>query len=179
MSQAFLGEIRMFVGTFAPKDWALCDGQLIPISRNTALFSLLGTSYGGDGRVTFALPNLQERVPLHWGQGSGLSNRGLGETGGAAQVGITVDQMGPHNHTPASSRGVGQEKSPAGAVWSAIGGTRDTQYKVPSSTSAPDAKMDVRAIGANAGNGIPHENRAPFLVVNYIICLNGIFPPRG
>ena len=171
MADPFIGEIRMFAGNFPPKDWAFCDGSLIPIARNTALFSLLGTNFGGDGRVTFALPNLRDRVPLHWGQGAGLSNRSLGDTGGANAVALTPDEMAPHTHSPAANSGAGDQGSPQSGVWAASA-TRDLLY----SDAATDTNMAAQ-IGS-VGGGLAHENRAPFQTVNYIIALAGVFPPR-
>src|SRR5262245_49113254 len=100
MSEPFLGEIRMFAGNFPPKDWAFCDGRILPIAQYTALFSLLGNNYGGDGKTNFGLPNLTDRVPMHWGQGTGLSNRNPGDTGGSNLVALTSDQMAQHQHAP-------------------------------------------------------------------------------
>lgn len=175
MSEAYLGEIRMFAGNFPPKDWALCNGSILPIQRYTALFSLLGTSFGGNGTSTFALPNLGDTVPMGTGSAPGLSPRVIGETGGAAGVALNTGQMAPHSHAPATFPGAGQEASPEAAVWATSTG-RDNQYTVPSATSKPDVTMG--ALFGSAGGSVPHENRAPYLAVTYIICLNGIFPQR-
>jgi microcystin-dependent protein len=171
MSEAFLGEIRMFAGSYAPKDWMFCNGAILPIARYSALFSLLGTAFGGNGVNTFQLPNLVDTVALGTGAAPGLTQRSLGETGGAAMVALTPAQMAPHSHAPSAFPGAGLEASPEGAVW-ATSTARDNQY----ATGTPDVEM-APVIGA-AGGGLPHENRAPFLAVNYIICVNGIFPPR-
>jgi microcystin-dependent protein len=173
MSEAFLGEIRMFGGNFPPANWALCNGALMAIRQNTALFSLLGTNFGGDGRVTFGLPNLMDTVPLGTGAGPSLTPRVLGETGGSATVALTVNQIAAHTHSPSAFPGSGQESTPAGATW-ATSSARDNQYAAP--TATPVVQM-APVIGAAGGN-VPHENRAPYLAVTYIICLNGIFPQR-
>lgn len=170
MSEAFLGEIRMFAGNFPPKDWMFCNGAILPISQNTALFSLLGTNFGGNGVNNFQLPNLADTVPMGTGTGPGLTPRSVGETGGEAMVTLTSPEMAAHSHAPAVFP-AGQETSPEGAVWSASSG-RDNQY----AQGAPDVQM-ANVMGS-VGGGLPHENRAPFLAVSYIICVNGIFPAR-
>jgi microcystin-dependent protein len=167
----FLGEIRMFAGNFPPNGWALCNGQLLPIARDTALFSLLGTAFGGNGTTNFQLPNLVDRVPMHWGQGPNLSNRVRGETGGDALVTLTSDQMAAHSHAPAAFPGSGRETTPQGNVWAASAG-RDKEY----ATDAPDTKL--ASVMAPVGGGQPHANVAPYLAVTYIIALEGVFPQR-
>ncbi|WP_088285697.1 phage tail protein [Ideonella sp. A 288] len=169
----FVGEIRIFAGNFAPRGWALCNGQLLPIVQNTALFSLLGTQYGGDGRATFALPDLQARAPIHHGQGPGLSPRTIGESGGEAAVALTTPEMPSHTH------GLSAVASPTtGAASAAValspmsGGT--AAYRLAGKRVA----MDVATVGVS-GAGAPHENRQPHLVVNFIIALQGVFPPRS
>ncbi len=157
MTDQFLGEIRLFAGNFAPSGWAFCDGQLLSISQNTALFALLGTTYGGNGINTFALPDLRDRVPIHAGQGAGLSDRLLGESGGVDQVALTGAQLPAHAH-PASSRQPTTSVA-TGAVPSAHGRYAD----VTESTQAGD----------------PHDNRPPYLGLSFIIALQGIFPPRS
>ena len=171
MADPFIGEIRMFAGNFAPKDWAFCDGRLMPIRQYTALFSLLGTNFGGDGKVTFGLPNLRDRVPMHWGQGPGLTNRALGASGGENAVTLKLTEMAAHTHSPGASNAPGDQLSPANGFWSSSE-TRDKQF----GNTAPDVKM--AAPMDPVGGGLPHENRAPFLAVSYIIALNGVFPPR-
>ena len=171
MADPFLGEIRMFAGNFPPRDWAFCDGSILPIRQYTALFSLLGTNFGGDGRVTFALPNLRDRVPMHWGQGPNLANRPLGESGGENAVTLKSTEMAAHSHAPRASSGPGDQLSPENGFWAASE-TRDKQF----GNTAPDVTMAAPMDAA--GGGLAHENRAPFLVVSYIIALNGIFPQR-
>ena len=165
MSQPFIGEIRMFAGNFAPVGWAFCQGQIIPISQNDALFNLIGTTYGGDGQTTFALPNLSSRVPVHVGPGFAL-----GQAGGAETVTLTTSQIPAHSHVPQASGTAAASTSPQGNVWAAA---TDTPY----SPSAPASPMSGTAIGS-AGGGQPHDNMLPFLVVNFIISLFGVFPSQ-
>jgi microcystin-dependent protein len=172
MSSPFLGEIKMFAGNFAPKNWAFCNGQILNISQATALFSLLGTNYGGDGRTTFGLPNLQSRVPMHWGTGPGLSSRDIGETGGVPIVTLTIPEMASHSHAPLASTGAGALVPPSNAYWAASS-VRDKQF----ATAAPDAAMLTGILDPSGGNQ-PHDNQFPFLVVTYIIATAGIFPQR-
>ncbi|HEX5502327.1 MAG TPA: tail fiber protein [Thermomicrobiales bacterium] len=168
----FLGEIRMFGGNFAPKGWAFCNGQLLPIAQNTALFSLLGTTYGGNGQTTFGLPDLRGRAPLHWGQGPGLSPYTQGEQGGQEQITLISGQMPTHAHAANAVAGGGNNSSPAGNVWAAST-TRDSIY----ASGSPGTTMNPAAIG-NAGGNQPHENRQPYLTVSFIIALEGIYPTR-
>jgi microcystin-dependent protein len=172
MSEPFLGEIRMFAGNFPPKDWALCNGQVLPISQYSALFSLLGTNYGGNGTTNFALPNLQNSVPLHWGLGPGLSNRAVGETGGSPTVSLIASNMGPHSHAPQATTGAGDLVPPTNAYF-ATSSSRDKQF----SNAAPDVTMLPNILDP-VGGGQSHNNQFPFLVVTYIIALVGIFPTR-
>jgi microcystin-dependent protein len=168
----FLGEIRMFAGNYAPRGWALCNGQLLAISANTALFSLLGTYYGGDGRVTFGLPDLRGRVPVDAGQGPGLTNRDLGEVAGSETVTLTMNEMAQHTHTATGNQGPGNSASPAGNVW-AGSSRRDSTY-----TPTPTGALGRDAVGLTGGNQ-PHANMQPYLTVNFIIALQGIYPPRS
>jgi microcystin-dependent protein len=170
-----IGEIALVAFNFAPVGWAMCNGQLLQISQNTALFSLLGTTYGRGGINTFALPNLQCRVPLHSGQGTGLSPYVLGQIDGVESVTLQSAQMPSHTHsyTPQAASGGGTVDSPAGAVWAASAGG-DSLY----STGASNANMAPQALGT-AGSGQPHENRQPILALNFIIALQGIFPNRS
>jgi microcystin-dependent protein len=169
MSEPFIAEIRMVPFNFAPRGWALCNGQLIPISQNTALFSLIGTFYGGDGRTTFALPNLQGAAPMHQGQGPGLTPRVLGETGGSETVTLLPTQIPAHTHPLTGSGDDANTLSPAGAS-PAVAGV--PQYRPDQNTA-----MAPGALGT-AGGGQPHNNLQPYLTVNFVIALQGIFPPR-
>lgn len=174
MSEPFLGEIKLVGFNFAPRGWAFCNGQLLSISQNTALFSLLGTTYGGNGQTTFALPDFRGRAPLHMGQGPGLANRTQGEKSGAEQVTLAINQMPSHTHTPRCNTGQANKQSPVGAV-NAVEPTGQTAMY---SNVAPDANMNAGAI-ANTGGGQPHSNMQPYLVANFIIALEGIFPSRN
>jgi len=171
MPEPFIGEIRMFAGSFAPSGWAFCDGQLIPISENDALFNLIGTTYGGDGQQTFALPNLQSRVPMHAGTGSDGITYQLGESGGVESVTLTVNQIPTHTHNAMASSAAGNASSPAGAVWSAAG-TGEQLYN-----DTPNGTMAATLI-QSAGGSQPHENMGPFLVISFIISLFGVFPSQ-
>ena len=175
MSNPFLAEIRMFAGNFAPKGWAFCDGQTLPISQNTALFSLLGTTFGGDGKSTFALPNLQGSAPLGAGQGPGLSLRDLGQTGGEQTVTLFVTEMGSHNHiAKAHGASNGDQPSPLGNLWS---NARYGRQGVPMYSATGPNPMSSEAVSI-AGGSQPHNNLMPYLTVNFIIALQGVFPPR-
>jgi microcystin-dependent protein len=175
MSDAFVGEIRIFGGNFAPKGWAFCDGQLLPTFQNSALFSLLGTTYGGNGTTNFALPDLQGRAPLHAGQGPGLTQRVLGETGGQTTVTLTPAQMPVHNHVAKASGGQATQNSPAGNVWAVGVGRRGQLFYASAPGTGP--AMSAAALDP-AGGGQPHNNMPPYLALNFIIALQGIFPPR-
>ncbi|KRB47098.1 MULTISPECIES: phage tail protein [unclassified Terrabacter] len=172
MTDPFLAEIRIVGFNFAPSGWATCDGQLIPISQNTALFSLLGTFYGGDGRSTFALPNLAGSAPMHPGQGPGLTPRDLGEVGGEPNVTLIQGEMPVHNHGVAASQAEGGDRSPAASLPAAEAGGINS-YAPP---GAP-AQMAPTMTGAAGGN-LPHNNLQPSLVVTFVIALQGIFPQR-
>jgi microcystin-dependent protein len=179
VSNPYVGEIRIFAGNFPPKNWALCNGQLLAISQNTALFSILGTTYGGNGTSNFALPNLQSRVPLHPGQGPGLSLYDLGEQGGVESVSLPQSQIPSHSHlincnNATTQGGHGTKSDPAGnfpATQSAGSGIYET-------TSTSGATMSP-LVTTPIGNGLPHENRQPYLTMNFIICMQGVFPPRS
>ena len=175
MSSPYLGEIRMFAGNFPPKGNAFCSGQIIAIAQNTALFSILGTTYGGNGTTTFGLPNLQGRAALDFGQGAGLSNRSLGESGGVTSVTLNTNEMAGHNHAANSSGAGGNSASPGGAIWSAAGSGRTPP---PAYASAANTTMSPSTL-AQAGGSQPHNNMPPYLAVSFIIALQGVFPPRN
>ncbi len=172
MSEPFVGEIRMFAGNFAPRGWAFCEGQLIAVSQNEALFSLLGTIYGGDGRTTFGLPDMRGRIPLHQGTGPGLSNRRLGAKSGQEQVTLTSNQLPSHTHTINGSSADANVNAPAGMVPSKA--LTVSLY----STADPAADFAASAVG-NAGGSQAHSNLMPTLCVNFIIALFGIYPSRS
>jgi microcystin-dependent protein len=177
MSNPFIAEIRIFTGNFAPNGWAFCDGQFLPISQNTALFSLLGTTYGGDGRTNFALPNLQGSAPMQAGQGAGLSLRDLGETGGEQAVSLLTTQMPVHNHPANAHIGSnGDQMSPAGNLWS-MGHYGRQGAPMYSATPGPN-QMSPFATSV-VGGGQPHNNLMPYLTLNFIISLFGIYPSRS
>ena len=177
MSDQFVAEIRIFAGNFAPTGWALCNGQLMPISQNTALFSLLGTTYGGDGKSTFALPNLQGSAPLGAGQGPGLSLRDLGETGGEQTVTLLQSEMPAHSHTAVATTSGGLD-TPTSNAWgeSKLGKTPLNVY-APSNANT-NVPMNPFALSI-AGGSLPHNNMPPYLCLTFIIALQGIFPPRS
>jgi microcystin-dependent protein len=178
MSSPFVAEIKMFAGNFAPTGWAQCNGQLLPISQNTALFSLLGTFYGGDGKSTFALPNLQDSAPLGAGQGSGLTDRFLGEVGGAETVTLLQSEMPAHSHGINASASLGTQTDPTNAVWAAGGAVRGGGPPTYASAQGAAPLMHPQALNV-AGSSLPHNNMPPFLTVTFIIALQGVFPPRG
>ncbi len=172
MSEPFIAEIRIFAGNFAPRGWAFCDGQLLPISENSALFSLVGTTYGGDGRTTFGLPDLRGRVPMHAGNGPGLSDRRLGQKGGAETETLTVNQMPSHTHTARGSNQTANTAKPEGHTWAVD--VADSTY----TDTAPDVNMNAQAV-ASTGGSQAHGNVQPYRVVSYIIALQGLFPSRN
>lgn len=174
MSSPFVAEIRIVGFNFAPRGWALCNGQLLPISQNTALFSLLGTNYGGDGRSTFGLPNFQGNAPMFYGQGPGLSLYDIGEIGGSSSVTLLQTEMPAHNHgyngrptavVPPQSSPVGQAPSRSNS-------------RPYSPTATLPTNMGATAIQPSGGS-LPHNNMMPYLTMNFIIALQGVFPPRG
>jgi microcystin-dependent protein len=170
MSSPYIGEIRMFGGNFAPSGWAFCEGQLMPISENDALFNLIGTTYGGDGQNTFALPDLRGRLPMHMGTGPGLSSHTIGEMGGVESVTLTVQQIPNHSHVPQSVSGSGNQSTPQGGIWA---GAATSHY----SSNTPNLPMNNAAVGP-AGGSQPHDNLMPYLAVSFIISLFGIFPSQ-
>jgi len=167
MSTAYVGEIRMFAGTFAPVDWAFCSGALVPISENNALFNLIGTTYGGDGQTNFALPDLRSRVPIHVGTGFVL-----GQMSGTESVTLINNQMPIHSHVPNCNSGSGNLPNPTNNYWAAT--ASGTQY----SPGPANVAMATQAIG-NTGGSQPHDNMLPFLVVNFIIALYGVYPTQN
>lgn len=179
MADPFVGEIRCFGFNFAPKGWAFCNGALQPISQNTALFSLLGTTYGGDGRSTYALPDLQGRVPIHSGQGPGLTDYLRGESGGVETVSLLVSEMPAHNHPFSGTSASANDKRPK--TGSALAQTTkagpispgDNYYAVPGTLASLNPSTVLPT-----GSGLPHNNMQPYLTLNFCIALQGIFPPR-
>jgi microcystin-dependent protein len=176
MADQFVGEIRMVGFNFAPTGWALCNGQILPIAQNTALFSLLGVNFGGNGTTNFALPNIQGTAPMHQGQGVNLSQRPMGETAGEASVTLLQNQLPTHNHTPKAAP-AGNSATPGPTLAFAAGGRGKQPAYAPYLASAA-VPMAVPAVGLSGGNQ-PHNNMPPYLTVNFIIALNGIFPSRG
>ncbi len=174
MSNPFVAEIRIFPFNFPPKGWAFCDGQLLPISQNTALFSLLGTTYGGDGKSNFALPNMQGNAPMHPGQGPGLSLHDLGETGGSDTVTLLESEIPSHSHTLMASSGLGNRLAPSSNVLARETGA--TTF-VPADPPPALVAMSFNAI-APAGGDQPHNNLQPYLTLNFCIALQGVYPPR-
>lgn len=171
MSEPYVGEIRMFAGNFAPRGWAFCDGQLLAVSQNDALFSLLGTIYGGDGRTTFGLPDLRGRIPIHAGHGPGLSERRLGAKGGEEKVTLTVNQMPSHTHPLQASTTIAEETAPQDNVTA-----QPNAVNLYFATS-PTAPMASDAI-TNVGGSRSHTSEQPYLCVHFIIALVGIYPSR-
>ena len=172
MSDPFIGEIRMFAGTFAPRGWARCDGQLLDVSQNDALFSLLGTIYGGDGRTEFGLPDMRGRLPVHQGQGPGLSPRALGSKGGSETVTLTLQEIPNHSHELQCSTAAGDSDDPAGRFLAAPPTARSYRAIAPNTNLAGDK---VQATGGSQ----PHNNLMPSLCVHFIIALVGIYPSRN
>ena len=171
--EPFVAEICIFPFNFAPRGWAACDGQLIPISQNTALFSLLGTTYGGDGRSTFALPDLQGRAAMHPGQGPGLSLHDLGETGGSDTVTLLASEMPAHAHALSGSSQPGEDASPANELLARSIGASLYQ----TTTNANIVQLSPNAL-APAGGNLPHNNLMPSLTLRFCIALQGVYPPR-
>lgn len=167
MSEPFLGEIKLFAMTYAPKGWALCDGSLLAISQNQPLFSLLGTMYGGDGRTTFALPDLRGRTPVFYGQGITI-----GQAAGEENHTLTTAEMPMHTHTAYASSSTATVKTPAGNTWAAPDNASANTYQ-----AAADGVMSEQALG-QAGASLPHPNMQPYTVLNFCISLTGIYPSR-
>lgn len=176
-SEAYIGEISMFAGNFAPKGWEFCQGQILSISQNTALFSLLGTTYGGDGMTTFALPDLRGRSPIGAGMGPGLSTYVLGQTGGKETATELTSQMPVHTHTLNASTAAGTTNTPGSGTYLGKAVTPDRQEVNLYTAAAPDTTIGLASIG-NYGGSQQQDIRDPYLAINYIICVQGIFPSR-
>ncbi len=169
MSQSYIGQIQSFGFNFAPRNWAFCNGQIMSIAQNTALFSLLGTTYGGNGQTTFALPDLRGRASMHYGQGPGLSNYTIGETAGQETVTLITTEMPAHTHALNAASGGKLNNVPAA---NNLGGANIY------TNASLDSVLDPLTIGT-AGGSQPHQNMQPYLVLNWCICINGIFPSRN
>jgi len=172
--EPFLAQIILFGGNFAPRGWAFCNGQILQISQNSALFSLLGTTYGGDGRTTFGLPDLRGRAPIHFGTGPGLSPHNLGTRGGSETNTLSIENLPPHTHSARikASTDAGEETNPAGNY---LGEGADDLYVSSEGTLMGENSVEV----GSTGGGVPVNNRSPYLALNYIIALQGIFPSRS
>jgi len=171
MSEGFIGEIRMFAGTYAPFKWAFCDGQLLTITQNGALYSLIGTIYGGDGTTNFALPDMRGRLPVQYGDGPGLSDRPIGQRTGTETVTLTLEQMPSHNHPIQASTDDAADQLPGGYV---LAKTYDNFYVGTDNVSRYLNEASVSEEGSNQA----HTNMMPYLCINFIICLQGTYPPR-
>jgi microcystin-dependent protein len=175
MSEPFVAEIRIFAGNFAPRGWAFCDGQLLPVSQNTALFSLIGTTYGGDGRSTTALPNLKGRIPMHPGRGPGLTSKRLGQRGGVETVTLSEAQMPSHRHSMEASQSPFSDNDPGGKVLGQASSPFAGQIY-----SNDDNRVTLEGgVINNTGGSQPHNNMQPFIAMNFIIALVGLYPSRG
>lgn len=172
MGTPYVGEIRMFGGNFAPAGWMLCQGQLVPISENETLFNLIGTTYGGDGQTTFALPDLRGRIPIHMGTGGSGTSYSMGAQAGVESVTLTAAQMPAHAHPLLASNAVADQRNPAGAQFAR---PEEPLYATP---GALPSNLDAGIVGVS-GTNQPHDNRQPYLCVNFIISLFGIFPTQS
>ncbi len=180
MSNPFLAQMIIFAGNFAPKGWAFCDGQLLPISQNTALFSLLGTDFGGDGRSNFALPNLQGSAPMHAGGGGssgGLTSRSIGESGGVTEVTLDAAEMPGHGHTVGGVAATGTTTDPVRGVWAQaqVGRRPLPTYTAPGGSTQDMAPQAISTVGSSG----PHPNLQPYLTMNFVIALQGVYPSRS
>ncbi|HZV35418.1 MAG TPA: tail fiber protein [Verrucomicrobiae bacterium] len=177
MSDQFVAEIRIVGFTFAPKGWATCDGQLLPISQNTALFSLLGTDFGGDGKSTFGLPNLQGSAPMFWGNGAGLTPRNIGQIGGEQTVTLLQSEIPAHSHPISGNTAAGNQDSASGASWARphLGKTPVNAY---TANTGSNVTMNANAL-STVGSNFPHNNLSPYLTLLFVIALQGIFPARS
>jgi microcystin-dependent protein len=177
MSQAYIGEIRAYGFNFAPANWMLCNGQLLPISQYTALFSVLGTTYGGNGTTNFALPNLQGQIPMHWG--TGPTTTVIGEVQGQSNVTLNVQQLPQHTHTAvAAVLGSAGEENAVPTNTSFLSNATSGDHAYTLSPSSITAQFSPKAISL-MGSSLPHDNMQPYLVLNFCICINGYFPPHG
>ena len=174
MSEPFIAEVRIFAGNFAPRGWAFCNGQLLQIAQNTALFSLIGTTYGGDGRTTVALPNLQGKAPMHPGNGPGLTSRRLGQFAGEATHTLSATEIPSHTHQLRCADDSADTGEPANGLLAASSPLADRQY----SSGNPSGAMSAAAL-ETVGSGQPHNNMPPYLTLNFIIALVGVFPSRS
>ena len=172
MAEPFVAEIRIFPFNFAPSGWALCNGQVLAISQNTALFSILGTTYGGNGTTDFALPNLQGSTPMGYGQGARLTPRELGEIGGSTAVTLLVSQIPAHTHKATCNSAMGDQYAPPGNFWATDAGGNNED------AASTDTQMAPSAVGATGSNS-PHNNIQPYLALNFCIALQGVFPPHS
>lgn len=174
MSEPFIGQIMAVGFNFAPRGWAMCNGQLLPISQNDALFALIGTTYGGDGQTTFALPDLRSRIAIHQGQGPGLTNRPIGQASGTETVTLVTNQMPSHTHPVSATAVNADQPSPANHIWA----TEPTTSTLFYGAGPVDSTMNPQAVNPAGGNQ-PHDNLMPYLTMTYVISLFGIFPSQG
>lgn len=172
----YIGEISIFAGNFPPRNWAFCNGQLMSIAQNTALFSILGTTYGGDGRVTFGLPDLRGRAPLSAGQGPGLSNYDLGQAGGSETDTLSINEIPAHNHPLGAYNNKADQSNPTGNVNAIV--VDSSNGTANAYAASANATMNANAVGQSGGSQ-PHNNMQPYLTLNYIIALQGVFPSRS
>ncbi|MGN7360498.1 phage tail protein [Paenibacillus sp. SAF-054] len=178
MADAYIGEIRIFAGNFAPKGWALCNGQLMSITQNTALFSILGVQYGGDGKTTFALPNLMGTAVMNQGTGQGLTPRTMGQKVGSQTVTLLTNEIPAHTHIPQSVAEEGTSEEPAQNIWAQA--KPIDEYTAPANLYNPTPNVQMSPVALNvAGGSQPHNNMQPFIAQTFIICLQGEFPSRG
>jgi len=178
LSDGYIGEIRMFGGDFAPVNWALCDGTLLQVGQYDALYALIGNTYGGAPNVSFALPDLRGRTPMHIGQGPGFPNVALGESGGAETVALTPDELPQHTHQMQASKDAGTVDSPVAATVLAAPGPNGTALKTYAGVSDGTQAATSTASTTPAGKSAPHENMQPYIAINFIICVNGVFPTQ-
>ena len=178
MSNPYLGEIRMFAGNFAPRGFALCQGQLLAISQNDTLFALIGTTYGGDGQVTFGLPDMRSRLPINQGQGPGLSSYVIGQMSGTESVTLIAQQMPSHSHSLSATTATASQPAPTSTSFPAtLLGTAEL-YAIPGTNPLKQGALNPNSVSATGGNQ-PHNNLMPILAINFIIALEGVFPSRN